>query len=162
MRRTKTTGALYRRRSDARWVGVVEVPRLRGEPRRRKTVTSMRFCEALRAFTAISPAPKVIQRSIRSKRLEDARARGAHTVDEWRAYVFSKGHVCEYCGYRCPGTTKDHRQPISRGGSDAIENIAVACQRCNSLKGNLTEDEFRALCDLASLPRPLPVFRRSA
>lgn len=68
---------------------------------------------------------------------------------------------CEYCGKPCiNGTdrgvvrlaTVDHRVPFSRGGTDAIANLAIACYKCNHLKGPLTEDEFlRFRHDLALL-----------
>lgn len=39
--------------------------------------------------------------------------------------------------------TIDHRIPLSRGGADTIANKALACSRCNLLKGRDTEEEFR-------------------
>lgn len=36
--------------------------------------------------------------------------------------------------------TRDHYIPLSRGGTDAKENIRLACYRCNSLKGNMMPD----------------------
>ena len=59
---------------------------------------------------------------------------------------------CWYC-YRplslLPGeeieiATKDHLVPVSRGGTDRIDNIAPACFRCNRAKAAMTEAEFRA------------------
>jgi hypothetical protein len=54
--------------------------------------------------------------------------------------------MCWYC--RIPLTLaqaeKEHLTPRSRGGSDAIANIVPACAECNRLKGEMTEDEFRA------------------
>jgi 5-methylcytosine-specific restriction endonuclease McrA len=38
----------------------------------------------------------------------------------------------------------DHKMPMPRGGSDSMENLAATCRRCNSLKGILSETEFRA------------------
>ena len=40
--------------------------------------------------------------------------------------------------------TAEHLTPISKGGSDAPENIVAACAFCNSRRGNLPEAEARA------------------
>lgn len=36
--------------------------------------------------------------------------------------------------------TVDHKQPVSRGGSDHISNLQLLCQACNSMKGNRTQE----------------------
>ncbi len=36
----------------------------------------------------------------------------------------------------------DHKIPLSRGGSDDVENIVASCRQCNSLKANMTDVEF--------------------
>lgn len=38
--------------------------------------------------------------------------------------------------------TFDHWQPLSKGGSDSIENYRLAHSRCNQIKGVLTPEEF--------------------
>lgn len=38
--------------------------------------------------------------------------------------------------------TRDHHVPVSRGGSNAKENIRMACIRCNGLKGNMMPAEW--------------------
>jgi len=38
----------------------------------------------------------------------------------------------------------DHRTPLARGGSNAIDNILPACAPCNLRKSRMTEPEFRA------------------
>lgn len=37
----------------------------------------------------------------------------------------------------------EHKQPISRGGTNEYSNLAIACRKCNSSKGNKTEEEYR-------------------
>jgi 5-methylcytosine-specific restriction endonuclease McrA len=59
--------------------------------------------------------------------------------------------TCEYCGRR--GSWRkgpdgnpwniDHRTPLSVGGSQRVENLALACRTCNYSKGPRTEEEYR-------------------
>lgn len=45
------------------------------------------------------------------------------------------GHVmARWCGRRV--ASLDHVIPISKGGTNALENLRVICNRCNSQKGN--------------------------
>lgn len=39
----------------------------------------------------------------------------------------------------------DHLIPISRGGRHSIENVRIACRKCNLAKSNMTRDEFLSL-----------------
>lgn len=41
--------------------------------------------------------------------------------------------------------TIDHRIPVSKGGPNRKSNMVACCQRCNILKGDTTEEEFRKL-----------------
>lgn len=68
---------------------------------------------------------------------------GSHTFEELRAKFDALGNVCFYCGNGGP-LAIDHDIPISRGGSDDIENILPACKTCNSRKSALTAKEFIA------------------
>jgi 5-methylcytosine-specific restriction endonuclease McrA len=64
--------------------------------------------------------------------------------------------LCDYC--RLPlsfAASLDHRQPIGRGGRHAFGNLAVCCTRCNRMKGQLTEGEFRELLTLLALLHPV-------
>lgn len=55
--------------------------------------------------------------------------------------IFNRdNNTCVYCGET--GTHLDHLVPISRGGPDTPENVAVACQHCNCSKGTKTATEF--------------------
>jgi len=69
-------------------------------------------------------------------------AEGHFTAAEWTDLVNQFRGVCGYCAG--PGPLEaDHGVPLSRGGSNFIENIIPACGRCNQRKGADTEMEFR-------------------
>jgi hypothetical protein len=77
---------------------------------------------------------------------------GSHTQEEWSELIRLWKWRCFYCARPiCQNSldpkaeiTKDHMDPISRGGTDFIWNIVPACFACNCLKGDMTVDEFRA------------------
>lgn len=39
--------------------------------------------------------------------------------------------------------TFDHKMPISKGGKNELDNLVICCHRCNSMKQNMTEEEFQ-------------------
>jgi len=49
---------------------------------------------------------------------------------------------CHYCGTTRGPFHRDHVFPRSRGGSEAPGNIVIACQSCNSAKGDRTPEEW--------------------
>lgn len=71
-------------------------------------------------------------------------ARGSHTPEQWRQKCALLGHVCIYCGESKP-LTRDHKIPLTRGGSNDIANVVPACGSCNSRKRALTAQEFLAV-----------------
>lgn len=68
---------------------------------------------------------------------------GSHTLEERRERFRYFGNVCYYCRRALP-LTVDHAIPLSRGGTDDIENILPSCQSCNSKKNAKTKAEFIA------------------
>lgn len=52
--------------------------------------------------------------------------------------------VCRYC-HTTEKITRDHIIPKSRGGKNSEKNIQDLCHRCNSTKGNLTDEEVAKL-----------------
>ncbi len=68
---------------------------------------------------------------------------GSLRAAEWLALVALHGGRCAYCG-GVGSLQADHRTPLSRGGSNMIDNILPACARCNQRKHKMTEEEFRA------------------
>jgi hypothetical protein len=64
---------------------------------------------------------------------------------EVREYLLEKwGRECAYCGKENVPLTIDHIHPKSRGGSDRVSNLALACFPCNQEKGNRDVAEFLA------------------
>nr|YP_009367576.1 putative HNH endonuclease [Pseudocharacium americanum]YP_009367665.1 putative HNH endonuclease [Ignatius tetrasporus]ARK14632.1 putative HNH endonuclease [Pseudocharacium americanum]ARK14721.1 putative HNH endonuclease [Ignatius tetrasporus] len=62
---------------------------------------------------------------------------------EVREYILEKFHkTCAYCGQTKGRLEIDHIIPKSKGGSNRMSNLTLACQRCNQKKGNQSLTEF--------------------
>lgn len=51
---------------------------------------------------------------------------------------------CKYC-LSTENLTIDHKNPISRGGTNERKNLQCLCKRCNSIKSSLSDGEVRRL-----------------
>lgn len=78
-----------------------------------------------------------------------------------REYLLEKwNRICAYCDANGVPLNIDHIHPLSRGGSDRVSNLTLACIPCNQSKGALPVDEFvsepaRLRRILSSAKRPL-------
>lgn len=81
---------------------------------------------------------------------------GGRRVSALKARVLATmGTVCHLCG-RPGADTVDHLVPRSAGGTDALDNLAPAHQRCNSMRQDMPLTEwFR----IHPLPRRAPPTR---
>ena len=62
---------------------------------------------------------------------------------EVREYLLEKwGRKCAYCGATNVPLEIEHIIPKSRGGSNRVSNLTIACHKCNLKKGNKTAAEF--------------------
>ncbi len=62
---------------------------------------------------------------------------------EIRAYLLEKWQRrCAYCGQSSTKLQVEHLIPKSRGGSDRLSNLVLACEPCNQQKGDRTAKEF--------------------
>ena len=61
---------------------------------------------------------------------------GSFTKAKWNKLVELHDSCCFYCKEKFDKLTIDHFIPLSKGGSNFIDNIVPACSRCNNLKGS--------------------------
>lgn len=62
------------------------------------------------------------------------------TIDEIKTKYDNK---CAYCGKDCSQEYHiDHKLPLSRGGGNNIDNLALSCPTCNLRKNDKTDVEF--------------------
>jgi 5-methylcytosine-specific restriction endonuclease McrA len=80
--------------------------------------------------------PERIRFLQRRRKVQKRANGGSHTYGEWQALKAQYNWTCPGCGRHEPEIklTEDHIIPISKGGSDNIENIQPLCQSCNSMK----------------------------
>ncbi|WP_142525919.1 RNA-guided endonuclease IscB, partial [Methylacidimicrobium cyclopophantes] len=64
---------------------------------------------------------------------------------EVREYLLEKwGRKCAYCGAENVPLEIDHIHPRSKGGSDRVSNLTLACRSCNQRKADRDVAEFLA------------------
>jgi 5-methylcytosine-specific restriction endonuclease McrA len=92
----------------------------------------------LRTVSSVFPMPTVI----RLHRYINLPYKGVMMT---RQNIFKRdNHRCVYCGTH-EDLTLDHVMPKSRGGRTSWENLATACKRCNTRKGDCTPEEASML-----------------
>lgn len=52
--------------------------------------------------------------------------------------------VCHYCKRKITinEATKDHKIPLSKGGTNSKDNLLLSCWKCNNKKGNMNYEDF--------------------
>ncbi len=80
---------------------------------------------------------------------------------EIREYLLEKwNRECAYCGVKDVQLEIEHITPKSKGGSDRVSNLTIACHECNQRKGNqnladFLDDRHKLTHILSQATRPL-------
>lgn len=69
----------------------------------------------------------------RRAKLRNSNLKGKHTLEEWKKLLKRYNFKCADCQLK-KELTRDHIMPISKGGSNDIDNIQPLCRSCNSRK----------------------------
>ncbi len=88
--------------------------------------------------------PDLYKHHAQIRRARKIAAIGTHTRKEWMEKVLMHRWLCSYCGASLTIKTlvKEHVIPLSRGGTDDIQNLAPSCRPCNQSKHALPLEEF--------------------
>lgn len=74
--------------------------------------------------------------------LANKRALSGHcSIGEWKMRLAYYGGKCFYCGTE-GNIEREHRIPVSRGGTNWPSNLVPACRSCNAKKHAKTESEY--------------------
>jgi len=85
--------------------------------------------------------PEKIAKLKARRYLREKNAEGSHTEKEWEELKEKYNFKCVICG-ESNDLTKDHIQPLSKGGSNYIDNIQPLCRSCNSKKNDKYNPEL--------------------
>ena len=87
---------------------------------------------------------EIVKANTRNRRSRIRQAEGKHTAKEIREQYARQKQKCYYCHkpLRWGEHTVDHVIPISRGGSNSISNIVIACGHCNYSKNDRLPHEW--------------------
>ncbi|MBD2002323.1 MULTISPECIES: RNA-guided endonuclease IscB [Cyanophyceae] len=107
----------------------------------------------VRKFQRLAPITSIVQELVRFdlQLMQNPEISGVEYQQgelqgyEVRQYLLEKwGRKCAYCGVENVPFEVEHIQPRSKGGSDRISNLALACHPCNEAKGNQDIRDFLA------------------
>lgn len=87
-----------------------------------------------------SNAGKITNHKRQYKRRATLKDMGSFTIDEWTTLINKYKNMCLCCKRTDVEITADHIIPLSKGGSNTIDNIQPLCRSCNSSKGIKTID----------------------
>lgn len=110
--------------------------------------TTLSWVERLRKLAPVSCISQELVR-FDVQKLEDPEIAGYEYQHgtlagyEVREYILEKwGRACAYCAKKDVPLEIDHIHPKSRGGSNRVSNLTLACRSCNQRKGSQDVNAF--------------------
>ncbi len=105
----------------------------------------------VKKISSVSPVDTIAVETVRfdTQKLRDPEISGVEYQQgellgyEIREYLLEKWQrTCSYCGKKDQPLEIDHIHPKSRGGTDSVTNLTLACSPCNRRKGNQPAKDF--------------------
>jgi 5-methylcytosine-specific restriction endonuclease McrA len=144
-RRTRRNKLWYRpprflnRKKDEGWLTPSRQHRLESHVRLVTTIKSLLPITFTKVEVAHFDPQKMQTPEIRGIEYQQGELQGY----EVREYLLDKwGRTCAYCGRTNVPLEVEHIIPRSRGGTDRVSNLTLACRDCNLKKGDKTAEEF--------------------
>jgi 5-methylcytosine-specific restriction endonuclease McrA len=97
--------------------------------------------EAAKRYRTRHPSYSLLHGNLR--RARRLKASGSHTQNDIHILLKSQKGLCWWCDKPVGNRYHvDHRIPLTRGGSDAPENLCISCPECNLRKQNKLPQEW--------------------
>lgn len=103
--------------------------------------------EVARSKAHYASNPEMYRARDRNRRALAKASKGTHTAVDVAKQFAAQGGKCYWCGCSLKKSGKDkfhadHREPLSKGGSNGPDNIVISCPSCNQSKGAKSPLEF--------------------
>ena len=144
-RRTRRSRLWYRkarflnRKKEEGWLAPSTQHRLAAHPRLVKKLKSLLPISFKKVEVANFDAHKMQHPEIKGIAYQQGELQGyevkEYLLDKWK-------RRCAYCGKTGMPLQVEHIIPKSRGGTNRVSNLTIACEKCNVKKGNQTAEEF--------------------
>lgn len=141
--------AKARQHSKLRWHNDPEYRAMqkRSDAKRRKTEHNREYMRGYQKDWMKTPQGKRANKiTISRRRARLLQAEGSHNSSDIVRILEDQNGRCAYCGIPVfDDYHVDHVQPLTQGGSNWPDNLAIACPECNASKNNRTPEQWEGV-----------------